>query len=135
MKYTIIIAMLLSHLGLYSNTVPSAVESNRNNMEHVESTASDQFIVTFENSSNHLEGEEIDKLLIVAYRALGSADQVVELSVANDRSTLQKLHEVLQTLQYNGVSTDQILIKTTSPTDSNVDHVSLRIFAQPKSYA
>lgn len=135
MKYAIIILLLLTHCCSYCNSQSPLLYQISNNVDGAESISVGQFIITFENSSSHLEGEDIDKLLIVAYRALGSADQVVELSIANHRSALLKLHEILKTIQYHGVSTDQIRIKTINPIDANVDDVSLRIIAQAHSYA
>ena len=135
MKYATISVLLLLQIGLSAYHVTDWQDTTKRNQRTEEPLSTNQFIITFENSSDHLEGEDIDKLLIVAYRTLGSTDHVIELSIANHRSSLNRLHEILKTLQYNGVSAEQILIKTTNPAGSNLEQVSLRLVARPNSYA
>ncbi len=135
MKYTFsLVLLLLMQFCLHGHGATQMHDKSSNNNSSA-APSTDPVIITFENSSNHLEGEHIDKLLIVVYRTLRSENQVVELSVANHCSSFHKLQEILKTLQYNGVSTDHILIKTINPTECNADHVSLRTIAQPNSYA
>jgi len=135
MKYAISSVLLLLQIGLYAYQATYGQETVLRNQLTEEPLSTNQFIITFGNSSDHLEGEDIDKLLIVAYRALGSTDHVIELSIANHSSSLNRLHEILRTLQYNGVNAEQILIKTTNPAGSNLEQVSLRLVARPISYA
>ena len=97
--------------------------------------ASDKYELRFGSESNYLEGDAINMLRVISYRAIGTANSLVEISVSNERSSYWRLRHVLETLQYNGLSPHQIRINIVEP-NPNTDRVlTLHMKSRPVSYA
>lgn len=97
--------------------------------------ASDKYELKFGSDSNYLEGDAINMLRVISYRAIGRSNSLVEITVANQRSSYWRLKHVLETLQYNGLAPHQIRINIIDP-DPKVDGVlTLHMKSRPVSYA
>ena len=97
--------------------------------------ASDKYELRFGSDSNYLEGDAINMLRVISYRAIGTANSLVEISVSNERSSYWRLRHVLETLQYNGLSPHQIRINIVEPNPNSDRVLTLHMKSRPVSYA
>ncbi len=120
--------------------LPFVEKSNRGKIreivKYVEASemASDKYELRFGSESNYLEEEAINILRVISYRAIGTSNSLVEISVSNERSSYWRLRHVLETLGYYGLSPHQIRINIVEP-NPNTDWVlTLYMKSRPVSY-
>lgn len=95
----------------------------------------DCIVLEFDTSNPYLESEEVNSLKVVTYKALGTSNSYLQVTVANERSSYWRLKSVLETLQYNGLHPGKIMINIVEPTPENSGKLQLKMKTASSDYA